>query len=61
VTERVGGTTGDRSVRELRERLDREVRERLGPDRWARAHAAGRSASIDGLLKDIESKRRGGN
>ncbi len=61
VTERVGGTTGDRSVRELREGLDREVRERLGPDRWARAHAAGRSASIDALLKDIESKRRGGN
>jgi predicted ATPase/DNA-binding XRE family transcriptional regulator len=61
VSERVGGTSGDRSVRELRERLDREVRERLGPDRWARAHAAGRSASIDALLKDIESKRRGGN
>ena len=61
VTERVGGTGGDRSMRELREGLDREVRERLGPDRWARAHAAGRSASIDALLKDIESKRRGGN
>ena len=61
VTERVGGTTGDRAARELRERLDREVRERLGPDRWARAHAAGRSASIDALLNDIESRKRGGN
>jgi predicted ATPase/DNA-binding XRE family transcriptional regulator len=61
VTERVGGTSGDRAVRELRERLERDVREHLGPDRWARAHAAGRSASIDTLLKDIDSKRRGGN
>jgi predicted ATPase/DNA-binding XRE family transcriptional regulator len=58
VTERTGATSVDRSVKELRERTEQEVRERLGPDRWARAHAAGRSASIDALLKDIESKRR---
>jgi len=58
VTERTGTTTVDRSVLELRERTERGVRERLGPDRWARAHAAGRTASIDALLKDIDSKRR---
>jgi hypothetical protein len=61
VTERIGITTVDRSVLELRERVQRDVRELLGPDRWARAHAAGRSASIDALLKDIDSKRRVGH
>jgi hypothetical protein len=61
VTERIGITTVDRSVLELRERVQRDVSELLGPDRWARAHAAGRSASIDALLKDIDSKRRVGH
>jgi hypothetical protein len=32
-----------------------DVRAHLGPDRWALAHAAGRSTSIDALLKDIDS------
>ena len=32
----------------------RSVRERLGPDRWAAAYAAGRTMSIDLLLKDID-------
>ena len=59
VTERIGITTVDRSVLELRERVRRDVSELLGPDRWARAHAAGRSASLDALLKDIDTKRRG--
>jgi predicted ATPase/DNA-binding XRE family transcriptional regulator len=61
VTERIGITTVDRSVLELRERVQRDVSELLGPERWARAHAAGRSASIDALLKDIDSKRRVGH
>jgi len=61
VTERTGSTTVDRSVLEMREQIEREVREHLGPDRWARAHAAGRSASIDALLKDIDTKRRVGH
>ena len=30
------------------------MRGRLGPDRWAREYAAGRRASIDSLLSDIE-------
>lgn len=30
----------------------------LAPDRWVRAYAAGRSASIDSLMKDIDTARR---
>jgi predicted ATPase/DNA-binding XRE family transcriptional regulator len=55
VTERTGVTVVDRSVRDLDERAQRDVRARLGPDRWAHAYAAGRKASIDALLKDIDS------
>lgn len=53
VTERTGATATSNSVRDLRERAERQARARLGPDRWARAYAAGRNASIDSLLKDI--------
>ena len=55
VTERTGATVVDKSVHDLREQAEREVRARLGPDRWARAYAAGRRTSIDSLLKDIDS------
>jgi hypothetical protein len=54
VTERTGATIVDTSVDDLREQAEREVRARLGPDQWARAYAAGRTMSIDALLKDIE-------
>lgn len=54
MTERTGATSVDKSVRELRERTEQTVRERLGAHHWARAHAAGRTASIDTLLKDID-------
>ena len=54
VTERTGVTVVDKSVHDLREHAEREARARLGPDRWARAYAAGRGASIDALLKDID-------
>jgi hypothetical protein len=54
VTERTGVTVVDNSVHDFREGAEREVRARLGPDRWARAYAAGRMTSIDALLKDIE-------
>jgi len=57
VTERTGASAVDKSVRELRERTERDVRERLGSDRWARAYAAGRRVSVDSLLKDIDSAR----
>ncbi len=55
VTERTGATVVDTSVQDLREQTEREVRARLGPDRWARAYAAGRRTPIDSLLKDIDS------
>ncbi len=55
VTERTGATIVDKWVHVLGEQAEREVRARLGPDRWSRAHAAGRTTSIDALLKDIES------
>ena len=57
VTERIGASAVDKTVRELRERTEREVRERLGPARWSGAYAAGHAASIDSLLKDIDSAR----
>ena len=34
--------------------MEQDVRRRLGPDRWARAYAAGRRTSIDALMKDID-------
>ena len=55
VTESTGATIVDRSVNELREETEREVRRRLGPGRWADAYAAGRKTSIDSLMNDIDS------
>jgi predicted ATPase/DNA-binding XRE family transcriptional regulator len=54
VTEHTGATVVDKSVDDLKELAEREVRARLGPDQWARAYAAGRMTCIDALLKDIE-------
>jgi predicted ATPase len=58
VTERTGVTVVDRSVADLREQAEREVRARLGPDRWGRAYAAGRVTSIETLVKDIDGALR---
>src|SRR5262245_662840 len=58
VTERTGATVVDRSVHDLREQAEQGVRTRLGPDRWARAYAAGRETSIDSLMKDIDGALR---
>jgi tetratricopeptide (TPR) repeat protein len=56
VTERTHATVVVRqSLDKLTGLGEREVRARLGPDRWALAYASGRSASIDSLLNDIES------
>jgi hypothetical protein len=57
VSERAGATVADTSLNELREKAERDARAHLGPDRWARAYAAGRGASIDSLLKDIDNRR----
>ena len=55
VTEQTGTSSVDKTVRELRERVERDVRGRLGSDRWAEEYASGRHASIDSLLSDIEA------
>jgi hypothetical protein len=54
VTERTGATVADKSVDDLREQAERGARARLGQARWGRAYAAGRTTSIDSLLKDID-------
>jgi ATP/maltotriose-dependent transcriptional regulator MalT len=55
VTERTGATVVVRQALDDRMELaERELRARLGPERWGFAYAAGRSASIDVLMKDIE-------
>ena len=58
VTERTGATIVDKSVQHLRENAEQGARARIGPDRWAEAYAAGRVASIDSLIKDIDSVLR---
>jgi predicted ATPase/DNA-binding XRE family transcriptional regulator len=60
VTERTGATIADKWVLALGEQTEREVHARLGPDRWARAFAAGRMTSVDAMLKDIERVGRKG-
>ncbi|HVH28393.1 MAG TPA: helix-turn-helix domain-containing protein [Vicinamibacterales bacterium] len=55
VTESTGVTVVDTSVHDLQEEAEREGRTRLGHKRWALAYAAGRKASIDTLLKDVNS------
>jgi predicted ATPase/DNA-binding XRE family transcriptional regulator/energy-coupling factor transporter ATP-binding protein EcfA2 len=55
VTERTHATVVVRqSLDNLTGLAEREVRAYLGPDRWSRAYASGRTASIDYLLSDIE-------
>jgi tetratricopeptide (TPR) repeat protein len=58
VTESTGAMIVDRSVNELRDETERAVRARLGAERWARAHAAGRKTSIDSLINVIDTRRR---
>jgi len=60
VTERTGVTVSDKSVQDLRSQAESESRARLGPDRWAAAYTAGRTSSIDALLKDIDGVLRKG-
>jgi predicted ATPase/DNA-binding XRE family transcriptional regulator len=53
-TERTGAAVPDRAVQDLREQTERQGRARFGPDRWARSYAAGRIASTESLIKDID-------
>jgi len=58
VTERTGVTVVNTSLDDLEELAEPAVRARIGPDQWARAYAAGRTMSIEALLKDIEGVAR---
>jgi predicted ATPase/DNA-binding XRE family transcriptional regulator len=53
VAERTGVTVMDGLVRDLGAETERQVSARLGPDRWARAYAAGRTHSIETLMKSL--------
>src|SRR5688500_17479728 len=53
VAERTGARVVDGLAQDLLKMVDREGHDSLGPDRWARAYASGRAASIDSLLNDI--------
>jgi predicted ATPase/DNA-binding XRE family transcriptional regulator len=55
VTERTGITAVDKSTLALRAQAEEAARARLGPKQWADAYAAGRRASIDSLLDDIDA------
>jgi predicted ATPase/DNA-binding XRE family transcriptional regulator len=57
VSERTGVTIVFQFVHDLREQAERQARARLGPERWARAYAAGRETSIDVLIQDIDHPR----
>jgi predicted ATPase/transcriptional regulator with XRE-family HTH domain len=54
VAEHTGATVFIKPAHALRGQAEREVRSRLGPDRWAQAYAAGRTSSIDALIQDID-------
>ena len=54
VAESTGATIVLKLVHELGEQAERGARARLGPDRWARAYAAGRKTSLDSLLEDVD-------
>ena len=57
VTDGTGVIVVDSSSRHLREQVERDSHARLGPERWALAYAAGRKASIDALIKDIDNRQ----
>jgi tetratricopeptide (TPR) repeat protein len=56
VTERPGASVANPSVQSLRDEVEAEARAQLGSTLWARAYGAGRVASIDALLRDIDSR-----
>ena len=60
VSERTGATVVLKLVHDLQTQSEREVRSRLGPERWAGAYTAGRRTSFDALLEDIDQVVRQG-
>jgi predicted ATPase/DNA-binding XRE family transcriptional regulator len=55
VRDRTGATVVDPMIQEFLQQPERRARERLGPKRWARSHAAGRRISVESLLADIDT------
>jgi len=58
LTERTGATAVDDSMRDLWERVERDARGRLGQRRWTREYEAGRSASIESLMQQVDAHTR---
>ena len=58
VSERTGASIADKWVRDMGERAEQKARASLGPDRWARAYAAGRVTSMDSWIKEIDGVLR---
>src|SRR5262249_23664717 len=56
VTEQSGSRVRDESVTDLRDQAERQVRNRLGADRWSRAYEAGRRTTICALIDEIDAK-----
>jgi predicted ATPase/DNA-binding XRE family transcriptional regulator len=55
VSERTGARVVVTVIRDIGERAEQASRTQLGPERWAAAFAAGRTASIDSMLRDIDA------
>ena len=55
VAERTGAKVVVQVIHDLGDRAERDARAQLGAERYASAFAAGRAASIDSLLKDIDA------
>jgi predicted ATPase/DNA-binding XRE family transcriptional regulator len=53
--ERTGARIVIKQLHEMSDQVVQAARQRLGAERWAAACAAGRQASIDSLLKDIDT------
>jgi tetratricopeptide (TPR) repeat protein len=58
ITERTGAIAVDESVRDLRQRVERDSRARLGPRQWACEYEIGRNASVASLLIEIDDRCR---
>jgi hypothetical protein len=56
VAERTGAMIADASVHDLRLQTERDVRERLGPHRWAQAYRTGRAMTLAAVLQEIENE-----
>jgi hypothetical protein len=59
VTERTGATAVVRqALDDLMQLAERDVRARLGPERWAVEYDAGQRLSVDALIQDIDRRSR---